>query len=195
MEGQGTTAGDSKRQRGRRPQEYLSLHTHGLLEGRAIGGEAPLVPPAQAKHDRVLLVWSTGSRGKPPVIYESRGGHACYHEGSMNRHHLQPQSPQRSAQRGALQPSTTRCCSHCPGNTHALMLPLTNVSGTIQNFLKLTATSQGPATRSSLHHLPVGPCHCQRPSNQALATSPAHCLPPPWKLVPHPIKWITACTH
>lgn len=44
MEGQGTTAGDSKRRRGRRPQEYLSLHTHGLLEGRAIGGEAPLVP-------------------------------------------------------------------------------------------------------------------------------------------------------
>ena len=34
----------------------------------------------------------------------------------------------------------------------------------------------GPATRSSLNHLPAGPCYCQEPSNQALTTTSAHCL-------------------
>ena len=28
-----------------------------------------------AKWDQVLLAWSTGGRGKPPVITDSRGGH------------------------------------------------------------------------------------------------------------------------
>ena len=40
----------------------------------------------------------------------------------------------------------------------------------------ITVTSQGPATRSSLCHLPVVLDSGKGPSNQALATSPAHCL-------------------
>ena len=121
------------------------------------------VPPAQAKHDRVLLVWSTGSRGKPPVIYESRGGHACYHEGSMNRHHLQPQSPQRSAQRRALQPSTTCCCFHSRGNARVLFLLLPNALSSTYKCLRVTAISQGPATRTSLFYLLLGSFHFQGP--------------------------------
>ena len=85
-----------------------------------------------------------------------------------------PKSPQGSAQRRALQTSTTHCCSHIPGNTPVLLLPLLNVLGAA--YSKVTATFQGPATRSSLCHLPIGPCHYQGPSNQVLATSPAHCL-------------------
>ena len=125
-----------------------------------------------------LLAWTIGGVGKPlQVSLTPEVGVACHHYESMKRHHLQPQSPQRSAQRRALQPSTTRCCSHSPGNTYTLLLPLPNTLGTC---LKLTATSQGPETRSSLHHLPVGPCYCQGPSNQALATILAHCPHLPW---------------
>ena len=89
--------------------------------------------------------------------------------------HRWPQAPQMSAKKRELQPSTTHCCSHSPGNTPALLLPLPHIPGTTYTCL-ITVTSQGPATRSSLHHLPTGSCHCQGPSKQALATSPAHFL-------------------
>ena len=56
----------------------------------------------------------------------------------------------------------------------SLPLPLSNAPGAAYTCLRVTATSQDPATRSSLCHLPMGPCHCQRSSNQALATSHAH---------------------
>ena len=96
--------------------------------------------------------------------------------GSMNRYHLQPQLPQGSVRRWALQPSATHCCSHSSGNAHALLLPLPNGVGTAYTCMRVTATSQGPVTRSSLCHLPTGPCYCQVPSSQAVAASPAHCL-------------------
>ena len=100
----------------------------------------------------------------------------------------------------ALQLSTTCCCSHSPGNAHALLLPLPKALGTTYTCLSVTATSQGPATRSSLHHLSVSPHYYRGPSSQAQATGPAHCL----YLLGHthrpypsttPIKGITACTH
>ena len=49
----------------------------------------------------------------------------------------------------------------CPGATYTFLI---------------TVTSQGPATRSSLCHLPMDPSHCQESSNQGLGASPAHCL-------------------
>ena len=96
--------------------------------------------------------------------------------GSLNRHHVRPQSPQRSAHRRATQPSTIHCCSHSPENTHTLLLPLPNAPGTTYTCLRITATSQSPATRSRLCHFPTCPCHSQGPRNQALATGPDHCL-------------------
>ena len=79
--------------------------------------------------------------------------------------------------------ANTHCCSHTPGNAHILPLPLPNALGAAYTFLNLAATSHSSAatshsaaTRRSLCNLPMGPCHCQGPSNQALATSPAHCL-------------------
>ena len=73
-----------------------------------------------------------------------------------------------------MQLSTTCSISHSPGNAH--VLPLPNALGTTYTCFKVTATSQSPATRSSLHHLPMGHCHCQGPRNQALATRHAYCL-------------------
>ena len=61
------------------------------------------------------------------------------------------------------------------GNTPALLLPLPNAPCTAY-ICQITVTSQGPASRSSMHHLPDGPCQCQETSNQTLATSPAHCF-------------------
>ena len=63
-----------------------------------------------------------------------------------------------------------------PGNAHTLPLPLPNAPVTAYTCPTVTITSQVPATRSRLHYPPMGPCHCQRPINQALATSLAHCL-------------------
>ena len=114
----------------------------------------------------------------------------------MNSHHLWPQSPERSAQRKALQLSTTHCCSHSPRNTHTLLLPLPNVLGNTYTCLRITVTSQGPATRKSLCHLPAGACHYQEPSKQALATSPAHCFHLPGsKCKLYTSRGITDCTH
>ena len=108
-------------------------------------------------------------------ISDSRDRHGPPPLGSVNRHHLQPQSPLSSPQKWALHPSIT-CCPHSPGNIHALLLPLPKALSTAYTCLRVTATSQSPATRSSLCHLSAGSHHCQGPNNQALATSPAHCL-------------------
>ena len=117
----------------------------------------------------------------------------------MNRHHLWPQSPLGSPKRRALQPSTTYC-PHSPENAHVLLLLLPKALGTAYTSPRVTATSQSSASLIILHHLPIGPRHCQGPSNQALAISPAHCLPLPGRkhkpyTGTHPIKGIRACTH
>ena len=79
--------------------------------------------------------------------------------------------------------------------THTLLLPLPNALSTVLISLRFITTSQGPATRSSLHHHPVGPGYSQEPSNQALTTSPAHCLLLPGNTLSTLIKGITACSH
>ena len=68
----------------------------------------------------------------------------------------------------ALQLSATHC-PHVPQNAQALLLPLPKVLGTTHTSLRVTGTSQGPVTRSSLCHLPISPCHYQGPNNQTLA--------------------------
>ena len=50
----------------------------------------------------------------------------------------------------ALHPSTIHFCSHSPGNTPALLLPMPNTLGTAYICLIIVA-SQDPATRNSLH--------------------------------------------
>ena len=85
-------------------------------------------------------------------------------------------------------------------NTHALLLLLLKALGTAPTSLKFTVNAQGPATRKSLHHRPVGPCQCQglatRHWLQALPIVPtfleacAGCIPA------HPlVNGIMACTH
>ena len=44
QEKQGAIVGEGKRRKGRPPQEFLSLHMCGLLEGKAMDREAPLGP-------------------------------------------------------------------------------------------------------------------------------------------------------
>ena len=79
-------------------------------------------------------------------------------------------------------------------HTYTLVLPLPNVLSTTYTGLRHNATFQGPATRSSLCHLPTGPCHCRGPSNQA--TNPAHCLHLHGsKYRPYTSMSITACTQ
>ena len=58
---------------------------------------------------------------------------------------------------------------------YTLLLILANVLGIAYTCL-ITVTSQEPATRSNLQHLPMGPCHFQGPQNQVLTTSLGHCL-------------------
>ena len=78
--------------------------------------------------------------------------------------------------RRTLQPSATHF-PHSPGNAHTTPLLLSKVLGTTYTSLRVTATSEGLTTRRSLcPHLLGDPCHCQGPRNQALDTSPAHCL-------------------
>ena len=98
----------------------------------------------------------------------------------MNRHQPQPQSPQRSVRRRALQLSNTRCCSYSPGSAHALPLPLllphatAKCSSTAYTNLEslpllralkagatcatspwVLATVKGPATRNWLLDWPI----------------------------------------
>ena len=80
-------------------------------------------------------------------------------EGTAAKHHLlflSPLPPPRELTHPAA--ATAKCSRH-----HLICL-------------RLITTSQGPATRSSLSHLPMDPCYYQESSNQALTTSPAHCL-------------------
>ena len=56
---------------------------------------------------------------------------------------------------------------HSPVNAQILLLPLPKVLGTAYTSVRVVATSQGPATRISLYHLPMGPRHYQGPSNHA----------------------------
>ena len=166
----GIVFGEGKRRRDRPPQETLSLCTHGLSEAGAslphvTGGETTL---AWAIGHQVSLVWAIG--GWAPLVWaKGRGRVKCNveplarstdrrakpqkssqkPEGSVNRLHLWAQSPQRSVERWALQPSTNCCCSYSPGNTPTLLLPLPNTPGSIHTFL-ITAISHNPATRSSL---------------------------------------------
>ena len=148
----------------------------------------------------VPLTWATGGGGKLPqpsqtsemiLAHTSRGlwtGNIC------SPNHLKV--PHRG---GHCSQSTMHYCFHSPGNAHILLLPLRNILGSTYTCLRITATFQGPVSRSSLCHLPAGPHYCQGPRNQALATSPAHCLYLPRSTHRHtpalPIKGIAACTH
>ena len=78
--------------------------------------------PVQAKDDVMIPTWSTGGGGNLTGNLITRQlsltpevDVVCHYYGSVNRHCLQPQSTSRSAQRRALQPGTTHCCSHSPG--------------------------------------------------------------------------------
>ena len=116
-----------------------------LPEGGAKGSEVRLGPgthplvlakggsnPVRAKWDRALPAWYTGSGGKPCEFpLTSEVGVAWHDQESMNMHHLWPQSSQRTPRRTALQSSTTCCCSHTPGNALALLMPLSNVLGSV----------------------------------------------------------------
>ena len=135
--------------------------THGLLEGGATGGKAPL---AWATGDWVPLAWYTSGGGKPLQSSQTpEVGVPCpVHEQTP---HASPVTSGISAEEG----TATKHHPLLPSLLQALLLPLPNALGTTYPFLKGSATSQGLATKRILHHLPVGPCH-----NQALATSPAH---------------------
>ena len=76
--------------------------------------------------------------------------------GSLDRHKLWFQSPQRRA----LQSNKSCCCPHNPGNSHTLLLLLPNTLFTLPILLELITITQGPANRSSLCHLPAGLCFC-----------------------------------
>ena len=104
------------------------------------------------------------------------------------------QSPQRLIQRGAQQLRFTCSCSHSPGNTHTLLLPLPSTQGTTYTYLRVTATSQGHEIRSSLCHLPVGRHNCQGPRNQAMLLAPP-IASISWQHAQNTIKGITSHTH
>ena len=121
-----------------------------------------------------------------------------HHQGSVNRHH--PGPPPVTLEVGTEKGTATKHHpfwlslpweSTCP----ALLLPMPNALDTTYTGLRVTATSQGPATRSSLCHLPCGSLLL------LMAQQPGTCyqscpLPPsPRKHVQHPIKGIRACTH
>ena len=130
------------------------------------------------RHLRLLSRW-----GPPPL---------GIHEQALP----QPQSPLGSPQRKALQPSHVLPAIPWE-HTYPAVASAKGPGLCLHTFLRDTATSQGPAAKSSLHHLPTIPHHCQGPSNQALVSS--HCLHlgskhRPYNITP-PIKGIIACTH
>ena len=87
-------------------------------------------PPAWAKWNGVLLVWSASGSGKPPKLsLTPEVGMAHRHWGSLNKNHLQPKSLQRAPQKRPLQQNMTFCCYRSPGSTPTLMLPLPNALG------------------------------------------------------------------
>ena len=118
-------------------------------------------------------MWYTGQT--TPVISDTRGGCGPPPLGVCEQ---APPIAQGTSEVSKEEDTATEhhlLLLHSTGNTPALLLPLPDTLGTTYTCL-ITVTSQCPATRSSLCHLPMGPCHCQGPSNQALTTSPAHCL-------------------
>ena len=156
------------------------------------------MPLARAMGDRATLVWTTD--GWAPLVWvkasmvlsvmqclwcdiQMVGGNHNSHlrhqrwafsantRGSVNR----LQVPERSVNKMALQLSTIHCWSHSPEYPSHQLLSLPNAPGTTNTCLMIV-TPHGPATRSCMHHLPMGPCHCQGPSNQALATGTVHYL-------------------
>lgn len=117
-------------------------------------------------------VWALRWRGQTTaVVSDSRGG--CRPPPPGVHEWVPPVPPVTS---GVSAEEGTATESHLllslSGNAHTLP----NVLGAAYTCLKITATSQGPGARSSLCHLPRDLCHCQWPSYQALATSPAQCL-------------------
>ena len=144
------------------------LSEGGTPLAQATGDKVPL---AWATGDRVPFVWAKGSRGLSvmqhllhdlQVVGTNHNSHLRHQRwtwpanryGAVNRHHLWPQAPKRLPQKWALQLSTTHCCSHSPGNAPALLLPLPNNPGTTYTCL-ISVTSQSPAARIRLCHLPM----------------------------------------
>ena len=145
-------------------QDYLSLCTCGHSDGGSL--------LTQATSSWTTCSWAMGSRVKLPHLSQvPEVGVAHHHSGFMKRHHLWCHSPWRMLQRRVFQQSTTHCCSHFPGNTHALLLPLPNVLGASYNTLRVTEASQGPATRSSLWYVLATPGHSQGPLSRAWVLS------------------------
>ena len=66
-------------------------------------GATGTAPPSWAKWDRVLLVWSEGSRGKPPQLsLIPEVGMAHCHWRYLKKNHLQPHSPKGHHTRRAM---------------------------------------------------------------------------------------------
>ena len=84
--------------------------------------------------------------------------------------------------------------------THPAVKLLPKALGAAYICPSVTANSQGPATRSSLHHLPEGPHHWQGIQRTDTGYRPCHFLHlpvstcSPYTSTP-PIKGITVCTH
>ena len=98
-------------------------------------GAVGSAPPAWDRWDRVLLMWSEDGGGKPPklsLIPEVGVAHCDW--GYLNKIHLQPQPPQRAPQRKISQQHNNCCCSHSPGSTPALLLPLPNTLGSAKTL-------------------------------------------------------------
>ena len=100
-----------------------------------------------------LRLWSQQGQTTAVISENQRGMWPATTRGSVNRLHLQPQSPPRSTKKRALQLSTTHCCSHSPG-THPPCCCHCQTPKVVPRSL-ITVPSQDPATRSSLCIPPV----------------------------------------
>ena len=136
------------------------VHAHtrmGSQRMQALGGEKPLawamevwVLLVQAMGDQAPLVWAKGG-GVPSVtwclcmICKQQGQTVVVVSEARERLCLPPlgacewapsAAPVTSgvSRKRALQPSTTHYCSHAPGNTLALQLPLQNTLGSTQTL-------------------------------------------------------------
>ena len=97
-------------------------------------GAACAAPLALVKWDGVQHAWSAGGEDKPPVIFDSRGGHGLPSLGVCEQAPLAAPTTSESTQRKALGLNTTHCCSHSPGNSFTLPLPLAKCSGSHLNL-------------------------------------------------------------
>ena len=101
-------------------------------------------------------------------------------KGPMTKYCMPPQTLQGSLWK-ALQLRTTHY-PHLPWNRHALPLPLPRAPDTTSNSLGVSATTKGPATRSSLLLTPPGEPSPLSSSQWPGSTYRYHLLPPhPWK--------------